>query len=72
MRVGQFAIAASGGGAREETLNDPTTTPAVRAMTSWSRDGRFIPADRAPLDISVIAVGGAGKLFPFIEGTPFY
>ena len=66
-RLGQYAVSSSGGGTEEVIVADP----AMINLTSWSRDGRFILVDKAPVDIWVIPAGGDSKPFPFIDGTPY-
>ena len=66
-RLGQYAVPSSGGGTEEVIVADP----AMINLTSWSRDGRFILVDKAPVDIWVIPARGDGKPFPFIDGTPY-
>jgi Tol biopolymer transport system component len=65
-RQGQYAVPSRGG--TEEVI---VADPAMLNLTSWSRDGRFILVDKAPVDIWVIPAAGDGKPFPFIDGTPY-
>jgi serine/threonine protein kinase len=67
---GRFVKSSNGAGT--ETPVSPTAAPGVsfNGMTDWSEDGRFILADKAPLDIWVIPTDG-GQPFPFIDATPY-
>jgi hypothetical protein len=66
-RLGEYLRSATGAGA-EQQLADNTR---FIGMTSWSRDGRFVLVDAAPVDIWVIPTEPGRKPFPFIDGTPF-
>ena len=58
-------------GAGDETLIAKAPSTYFIGMTDWSRDGRFILVDKAPVDIWVIPTAAGKQPFPFIDGTQY-
>jgi Tol biopolymer transport system component len=58
-------------GAGGEALIAKAPSTYFIGMTDWSRDGRFILVDKAPVDIWVIPTEPGKRPFPFIDGTQY-